>query len=67
MIKCNNTVRIEIYSIEDFINITYKRAKKKGKLKWLIILIKSHTRHSLYPILIGIENGIKHSNNLELN
>ncbi len=29
----------------------------------MIILIKSHTRHSLYPILIGIKNGIKHFGN----
>jgi mannosylglycerate hydrolase len=29
----------------------------------LLILIKSPTRHSLHPILIGIENGIKHFGN----
>lgn len=26
-----------------------------------MILIKNHTRHSLHPILIGMENGIEHS------
>lgn len=33
MIKCSNAGRVAIYSTEDFINITYKRAKKKGKIK----------------------------------
>jgi hypothetical protein len=30
--KCNNVVRVAIYSTEDFINTTYKRAKK-GEIK----------------------------------
>jgi len=31
--KCNNAVRVAIYSTEDFINITYKKVKKKEKIK----------------------------------
>ena len=40
-----------------------KGQKRKEKLKWLLILIKCPTRHSLYPILIGTENGIRHFGN----
>lgn len=49
MIKCNNADRIAIYSSEDFVNITHKRVKKKGKIKMVDNINKKPYKAFIVP------------------
>lgn len=49
MIKCNNADRITIYSSEDFVNITHKRVKKKGKIKMIDNINKKPYKAFIVP------------------
>lgn len=49
MIKCSNADRVAIYSTEDFVNITYKRTKKKGKIKMVDNIDKKPYKAFIVP------------------